>query len=112
MAMVGPDESVSTSNKNFHCPDCEKGFTTKSRLTSHKKFYCPKTKGIDHLVSSKRQEKAMERPTEEEIYQKESSSMTYKEDQVMQFFLSSIPSAYARFRLCENPRNPHAVPGF
>ena len=27
-------------------------------------------------------------------------------------FLDTVPSAYSRFRMCENPRNPQPLPGF
>ena len=118
MDIVGAaDESA---NKSFHCPDCGKNFSRKFGLDTHKKFYCPKTKGIDHLTSSKRRDEAMPRlgypqgrvPTQQEIAQRESTSVTYREDKEMESFLLLIPSAYTRFRLCENPRNPQAVGGF
>ena len=117
MDICGADESAS---KSLHCPDCGKNFSRKFRLDTHKKFYCPKTKGIDHLTSSKRRDEALPRPgypqgwvpTQQEIAKRESRSVTYREDKEMDSFLLSIPSAYTRFRLCENPRNPQAVAGF
>ena len=61
-------------------------------------------------MASRRQ--ASGTPTEKDIEEKELNSTTYKVDQVMAPFLQTVPSAYTRFRICENPRNPQPLPGF
>ena len=98
--------------KTFICQNCGQNFTAKRNLTAHRKFYCPSTKGLDHLVAAERRSKKGEMPSEDNIILEELRSTTYKVDSEMQTFLSTIPSAYARFRMCENPRNPQPLPGF
>ena len=90
--------------------DCKAEFTLQRNLVAHRKFYCPKTKGLDHLVSSRRE--ALGEPSEKDLEEKELTSTTYKVDEEMAAFIETVPSAYARFRLCENPRNPQPLPGF
>ena len=105
-----PDNANSSSDILISCPDCKTPFTQKYSLTVHRKFYCAKTKGLDHLVASRRQ--ASGTPKEKDIEEKELNSTTYKVDQEMAPFLQTVPSAYTRFRICENPRNPQPLPGF
>ena len=103
---------INMPKKTFICQNCGQNFTAKRTLTAHRKFYCPSTKGLDHLVAAERRSKTEEIPSEDNIISEELRSTTYKVDSEMQTFLSTIPSAYARFRMCENPRNPQALPGF
>ena len=106
-----PDATHSSNCDNLlSCTDCMTTFKLQRNLTAHKKFYCAKTKGLDHLVSSSRQ--ALGKPTDKDIEEKDLNSTTYKVDQEMAPFLETVPSAYSRFRMCENPRNPQPLPGF
>ena len=42
-----------------------------------------------------------------------SLAITYKDGwKEMTNIFSSIPDAYAKFRLCENPKDPQVIPGF
>ena len=61
-------------------------------------------------MSSRRE--ALGEPSEKDLEEKELTSTTYKVDEEMAAFIETVPSAYARFRLCENPRNPQPLPGF
>ena len=94
----------------FLCVDCEKTFTQKKNLLAHKKYYCVKAKGLDHLVASSRKDLA--EPTDKDIEQQERKSTSYRVDQDMAQFLETVPSVYAKFMMCENPRNPQPLPGF
>ena len=90
--------------------DCKKPFTRLRNLVAHRKFHCVKSKGLDHLVASSRATK--EAPTEGDIEEEELNSTSYRVDQDMAQFLDTMPGAYSKFRLCENPRNPQPLPGF
>ena len=100
--------SSSSSKATFQCPDCGKPYTRKDTLQRHKKFYCPNAKGIDPLEKEKRMKNQADVDPDEEPL-----AITYKDGwKEMTNIFSSIPSAYAKFRLCENPKDPQAIPGF
>ena len=95
----------------FTCNDCSKGFTQYCALVRHKKFYCHKAATLDHLEASKRRNQSEENLLGN-VEVLESTSITYSEDSEMQEFISSHPSDYAKFRLCEDRRHPQTCPGF
>jgi hypothetical protein len=55
---------------------------------------------------------AEEEEDDRDLAMKESFSTTFVEDRDIEEFTATIPSAYARFRMCENPRNPKPLSGF
>ena len=103
---------VESNEKPFACPDCGSRFTRNFSLTQHKKFYCHKTKGIDHLEATRRRSHTGEPANADDVAVKESSSTTYRVDSEMEQFIQAHPSPYAKFKLCENPRNPQPITGF
>ena len=103
-----------TADTIFICSDCQASFNWKDSLTRHKKHWCPKTKGLDHLEATRRLHiaKGIIIPNKYDIDEKELNSTTYEVDHEIQSFLNTVPSAYAKFRLCENPKNPQPISGF
>ena len=69
-------------------------------------------KGLTPIELQDRRQLADEEKMDPDIELKESISTTFTEDSELQEFTASVPSAYARFRLSENPRNPMPLPGF
>ena len=46
------------------------------------------------------------------INEKEANMMVFVVDKKIEDFIATIPSNYARFRICENPKNPVPISGF
>ena len=105
------EKKTSSEENNFTCNDCSIGFTLKKNLDRHKKFTCHKSATIDHLEASKRRNQSQENLLSN-VADLENTSITYSEDSEMQEFISSHPSDYAKFRLCEDKRHPQSCPGF
>ena len=106
----GDEPGSSPASVDFTCQDCLQTMTTKFKLKSHQKFYCPKRGldhfGLDHLAAANSSGCGV--PSESQ----KSKATTYKVDSDMQQFIGTHPSAYARFKLCENPHHPQPVEGF
>ena len=106
----GDEPESSPAAEVFTCEECKLTMTTKFGLKSHQKFFCPK-RGLDHLgLGHLEAAHRTGRTVPSEALK--SDATTYKCDSEMDQFISTHPSAYARFRLSENPRNPQPVAAF
>ena len=94
----GGPESLDISNQmSFACQDCKATEKTKWDLAVHKKFHCS-------MVGDFEREEFLAQGGSNSA--EEITSTTYRVDSEMEEFLESHPSAYAKYRLCENQRNP------
>ena len=89
-----------------------KTFTLKQNLIKHKKYRCSRAKNLTPMELQERRKQEDLNVSVQDVEYKDLTSTTYKEDKEMEEFLGTVPSAYARFRLCENKKNPMSLPGF
>ena len=100
----GGPESLDISNQmSFACQDCKATEKTKWDLAVHKKFHCS-------MVGDFEREEFLAQGGSNSA--EEITSTTYRVDSEMEEFLESHPSAYAKYRLCENKRNPQPLRDF
>ena len=89
-----------------------KTFANKQNMTVHKKFRCTMANNLTPVELEERRKQEGVKCRVEDIKKRELNSTTYTEDKEMEEFLASVPSSYARFRLCENIKNPMPLPNF
>ena len=89
----GVDEKNITPDHKV-CKNCGRIFSEKCNKVRHQKYYCLLVKGINPIDLEKRRK------------------LCEAEDKQMEEVFESVTSNYAKFKICENPKNPMPLPGF